>query len=844
MQHIFACVHKIYFHHTRLLSILKAKYDYLVYNACMIRFPSFLSIGCYWFCITSSFGWSVEKLEDADAFFSATLYTQAIPIYVELLQQDLEPATSFHVSDRLATSYLLLEDYPAVISVLKGHMNEAWSSTQQEGLKSLLARAYNKIKQPDLAIALLENEPLKTDEARFELAYALFQEKRFLEAKQAFAPVLVSDHSFHLKALAHFYCARISLEQQNPEEALTFLESLSTPKEDLLNKEHLYLKGECYFQQQNYLSAIQNFQTLLSNQQAPWNAGVLYYLGLSYLQLVDSTTEPNIQCDLFSKAEQALQQLVAQYPSEKGALALGQCYLKRAKELNDCASYGQAEKILSSDIFVTQNGKAHALLLRVEAAYYQHTQEKDQEALALLETLKSDPSLIAALESPDELSYLYVLIDLKNGKQELAKAALQEVLNLYPHGKYAEKNLLLLGTLYYQEKEYSKAEEVFQKLIDTCPLSTLAGEALFWSAHCAKQQGEDQKSRDLYRQVFEKYPSSSFAPEAYFILYSYRDYVQGDRAALKHLESFLKSYPLSPFAIHAWYLIGMDCKHDRKSPEGRWVRKKNLIAAIDAFQEAESTFDILYNQHRSRLMDASTLEQLIFIRYRSSLERALANLEIAEGSQGAKRRIYLEYAEDVFQQLLNELKDPQHPLRPYIAYQDTFQQLEKEASFWLAQAYLKAGQERLADEVLGKMLKEYQDAKITRGYILSRSWYEKARIAMCQGNYNQAIQELNTAEDAAKGNILSPDQKIDLWIQKSHCYLALGDSDRAILVLSTAINDSSLSSLRIQAMYHRAEIYERQGRRELARKQFEATSRKGGEWGLKAKKQLDEKYGY
>ena len=53
-----------------------------------------------------------------------------------------------------------------------------------------------------------------------------------------------------------------------------------------------------------------------------------------------------------------------------------------------------------------------------------------------------------------------------------------------------------------------------------------------------------------------------------------------------------------------------------------------------------------------------------------------------------------------------------------------------------------------------------------------------------------------------------------------------------------AINDDSISSLRVKAMYQRAEIYIQQGRYDLARKQLEATAKKGGEWALKAKQRL------
>ena len=65
-----------------------------------------------------------------------------------------------------------------------------------------------------------------------------------------------------------------------------------------------------------------------------------------------------------------------------------------------------------------------------------------------------------------------------------------------------------------------------------------------------------------------------------------------------------------------------------------------------------------------------------------------------------------------------------------------------------------------------------------------------------------------------------------------------------MLLLSQIINEDAASNLRIKAMYLRAEIYELEERHDLAIKQLEATSIKGGDWALKAKTKLEETYGF
>ena len=111
-------------------------------------------------------------------------------------------------------------------------------------------------------------------------------------------------------------------------------------------------------------------------------------------------------------------------------------------------------------------------------------------------------------------------------------------------------------------------------------------------------------------------------------------------------------------------------------------------------------------------------------------------------------------------------------------------------------------------------------------------------IAMRRHDFKQALHNFSLAEKAASENLMSADQKIDLWIQQSLCYRELHDLDQAMLILSQAINDDTISSLRVKAMYLRAEIYALQGRHDLARKQLEATAKKGGDWALKSKERL------
>jgi tetratricopeptide (TPR) repeat protein len=476
----------------------------------------------------------------------------------------------------------------------------------------------------------------------------------------------------------------------------------------------------------------------------------------------------------------------------------------------------------------------------IQACLHQKSINGYSQAMRTIDSFRNHyADLLNEIEDPDEISYLYALAASYLHDYKTAEKSLKDSIALYPNGKFADKSSQLLGILLYKQERYPEAEIALAPLTKNHSDSPLAGEALLYAARCAENAADAKRAKEYRKKVFDEYPQSQWAPEAYFFYYSYGDYLQGERAAIKHLEAIVEKYPKSPFLIHAHYLVGLDFKRDRKTDLGKWIRKKNLMAAIDAFQESETKFDELLKEG---CLQPDQMDKLAAVKYRAVLERALTNLEVADESQGAKRQIYLEYAEDVLKQLIDELQNPHHPLRIHLDTIVVNEHLLDESSFWLTEAYLKDNKDGAAENLLMQMIEKYRNAKITRGYFLSRAHYNLGMLAMKRHDHSQALEHLHKAEESS--NVLSTEQRLDLWIQKSYCYRALNDLDNAILILSKTVNDDAVSGLRIKAMYLRAEAYERQGRKELARKQLEAVAQKRGEWAVKAQEKLNDEYGH
>lgn len=493
---------------------------------------------------------------------------------------------------------------------------------------------------------------------------------------------------------------------------------------------------------------------------------------------------------------------------------------------------------------------ARMLKFAAQSFYHQETKETRVKAFKTFQTLFRDyDDLLLGGSDRDEMLYLQAVVasqllyeDQMEEYIEVLDSALVELIDNYPHGKYADSALNLLATVSFRQHDYDKSERLFNRLASDYPRSKYAAEAWFWAAESAQWQDKDPETVQHYRKmVFEEYHMSPLADEAYFKYYHFNDYMQGNAEALFHLQSMENHYPYSPFLMVAHYLMGLNHKQDRTTVDGTVWKKADLGAAIHEFEEAYKVFDRLFKREQ---ISKANLEYFITVRYRALLERALIKLEMAQEFEGAKQQIYLEWAADAFKEVINDFEQADHPLSSVLFASQVYPRIFEECEYGLAQVYLHAKDEQKAEEVLSTMLERYVATKKKEGYYLSRVWYEQGRIAMRRQEYELSLKFFKRAEETGKSRLLSSEQRLDLWIQQSHSHRELKNYDDAMLMLSKVINEDVVSPLRLKAMFLRAEIYEIQGRHELAVRQLEASAEKGGFWANKAKEKLEKDYGF
>lgn len=385
----------------------------------------------------------------------------------------------------------------------------------------------------------------------------------------------------------------------------------------------------------------------------------------------------------------------------------------------------------------------------------------------------------------------------------------------------SERILKMTGLLSLRLQDWEKSDQIFASMINDFPASASIGDYQFWLAYSAEKQNREELRKERLYQVFTDSPNSPYAAAAYFQYYPYREYMHGTKKAIKHLQAMPSLFPSHPLLITAHYLLGLYSKKDVLSEEGQVARRKDLTAAIEAFQLSENLFEALASN-----MSSEDLAYYLQVRCLSQLERGKANFAIAQASLEGKKQIYLEYAETIFKDLIR-----QSPLSSKV---------QAEAELKLAQLLIEKESLDPANKILDEAIHHYPQ----KSYGMMAVWREKGKIAVLQNKFAIALQSFIKAEAASEEGLLSPDEKLDLWIQQSLCHQKLGQLDQAMLLLSRVINDDVISSLRIKAMFLRAGIYEQQGRPELALKQLESVSLKGGEWAKKAKEKLEKHYGY
>ncbi len=541
-----------------------------------------------------------------------------------------------------------------------------------------------------------------------------------------------------------------------------------------------------------------------------YDSGYLYRYRIGNLfSLVGITQDPKRYEDLNTLVDESLSLMNAKEPK----------YIESLVKMKVIGALNQGDKVSLT--------KAYQFLESFPSdykAYYQF--DKIPEQLLYFKALVA--SRLMRLEDPDTF--------FQKGKE-----AIESLISSPIQSALADQALYLLGTLFYHHQDFAKARHTFLQLIETYPKSNKIGDAWYWAAECNDQEKHDPNiSRGYRKKVFEEYPESSYAAEAFFYYYSFSEYIQGSPEALSHLEKMEELFNKSPFLVVSYYLRALDKKEDHLEVNGKLLAEKDLNQSLLLFNKAKETF---LSKYKGNQISSEHLGYLSNVYYRSLLGEAQVFLMKADTSQSAKRQLHLEQAITAYREMVQQFQEENHPIAGLFYQESLYPELLEEAEFGLAKALIRNFKLLEGEQKLNAMIEKYHRAGIEKNYYYSRAWYELSLISMAKEEYQEALDYLARAELSADDRMTS-DQIIDLGIQQSLCYRCLNQLDMAMLSLSKIINEGIVSNLRVKAMYLRAEIYELQGRQELAQRQLEAASKKGGEWARMSQDRLIAEYGF
>lgn len=226
----------------------------------------------------------------------------------------------------------------------------------------------------------------------------------------------------------------------------------------------------------------------------------------------------------------ALLQEVIDYPGinlnvqAKAKLSLGDYYLIKGEIWEATLLYSQVDKVFPED----QLGH-EARYRNAKLSYYNGD---FQWAQAQFEVLKGSTSKLIAndaidmsvfimdnlgLDTTDQALKLFAAADLLSfqNKFDEAFAKLDTLLMKFPDHKLDDDVLYVKARIYTKLRNYDKAIELYERIVENYPEEIRADNALFEMASLYENQlGNPEKAMEYYEKIFVEYSGSTFSIEA------------------------------------------------------------------------------------------------------------------------------------------------------------------------------------------------------------------------------------------------------------------------------------------------------------------------------------------
>ncbi|MBS0654244.1 MAG: tetratricopeptide repeat protein [Verrucomicrobia bacterium] len=795
-----------------------------------------------------------QLLSQAENLFKDKKYNQAGLLYHQLkllckkhclphtLSKQSRRQFLYSIHYRLACCYFLDGEYQKTVStmseggnesyfLLKGHKKLFWQWTFMKGAAYKKMGIHKQARELFSACAQSSDCSLQK-EAQVEAAFCAFQLRKNEIAQRELS--LLNEETLSDDIFTHTSILKILLcvAEKEFDSAHKALDTLTNQPAS----QHAFLQGYLSYALGDLDTAVIHFEKSIHDPARATDA--LYFLGYIYMEMAARSALSPFQEQLvyIERAKNCYEALISHsygHKKERAYLGLGlalfakaqyeskQVTKKKLELLLSEASPNISEKIHyelslliaeccetaeeSREHYSVLLDKRYQPLSSYPKAFFMRGSRLVEEDAHLGRAMLQEASIIAAqrqticLKPKAHEAYRWLeilslqkqmLVD-RSYSSETLPHALHGFFTDYPESPYANDAVHYLALLYWKRQEYAQSLDLLQSLLIHFPFYHKRDEALFFAARNLEQlYGKTEESSRLYLELYSNFPSSVYAPESYFRYYSEQEYLSGSEKALLHLRNMPESMSDSPIAAVASFYVGCHFKELCPDKNISEAHVKYLTKAIEAFELAQTR--------------GAAFPHLQLLSLYSALEKAKTYFILGNYEQ--------------CEQSLLQFKTQKEPLPTKLVQE----------SFWLhARMHMLKGQKNEAREELEALIEYCTLIEEPASELNIQALCSLAAIKGQEGLFEDAHVLLLKAEELQKGGC-SRELLLEIWINKSEIYRREGKLEKAMALLSKAINDDCASSLRIHAMYLRAEIYELKGRKDLAAKQLEAIAKKGG----------------
>ena len=185
--------------------------------------------------------------------------------------------------------------------------------------------------------------------------------------------------------------------------------------------------------------------------------------------------------------------------------------------------------------------------------------------------LKSPASLVASLTPSDfdvDAERLYALSQIyrEDKRESEMLEAIDQLVQKYPTGKWAEDGLMAGGNYYWVELNRDKAASYYQRVLDSFPTGRYAFNCewrIAWVAYLERQPDASEKFTAFLR----KYPVSSNAPNALYWLGRIAERENNPARARSLYQAAVERFPETYFGLHAAARVESLGSGDEDPPE-------------------------------------------------------------------------------------------------------------------------------------------------------------------------------------------------------------------------------------------------------------------------------------